>query len=66
MNRESPSFSCGERQETRKFTKRAFRYMTRLHSVEEAHTFLYNEFLRERKAAHELVEIPDKLHDSDN
>ena len=58
---DSPSY------ETRKFTKRVFRFYTEtIHSVEEAHTFLYNEFLRERKAAHELVEIPDKLHDRDN
>lgn len=52
--------------ETRKFTKRAFRYMTRLHSAREAHDFVYNEFLRERKAAYEFVEIPDKLQNHDN
>lgn len=52
--------------ETRKLSKRAFRYMTRLHSAREAHDFVYNEFLRERKAAHELFGNSDKLHDRDN
>lgn len=57
---DSPSY------ETRKLSKRAFRYMTRLHSAREAHDFVYNEFLRERKAAHELFGNSDKLHDRDN
>lgn len=58
---DSPSY------ETRKFTKRVFRFYTEtIHSVQEAHDFLYNEFLRERKATHELFENFDKLHDRDN
>lgn len=53
--------------ETRKFSKRVFRFYTEtIHSVQEAHEFLFNEFLRERKAAHELFGNSDKLHDRDN
>lgn len=58
---DSPSY------ETRKFSKRVFRFYTEtIRSAQEAHDFIYNEFLRERKAAHELFGNSDKLHDRDN
>ena len=58
---DSPSY------ETRKFTKRVFRFYTEtIHSIQEAYDFIYNEFLRERKATHELFGNSDKLHDRDN
>ena len=58
---DSPSY------ETRKFTKRVFRFYTEtIHSRQEAYDFIYNKFLRERKAAHELFGNSDKLHDRDN
>lgn len=58
---DSPSY------ETRKFSKRVFRFYTEtIHSVQEAHDFLYNEFLREYRAAHEPFGNSDKLHDRDN
>lgn len=58
---DSPSY------ETRKFTKRVFRFYTEtIHSIQEAYDFIYNEFLRERKATHEPFGNSDKLHDRDN
>ena len=58
---DSPSY------ETRKFTKRVFRFYTEtIHSIQEAYDFIYNEFLRERKATHEPFGNSDTLHDRDN
>lgn len=58
---DSPSY------ETRKFSKRVFRFYTEtIHSIQEAYDFIYNEFLRERKATHELFGNSDTLHDRDN